>query len=66
MRKPTAIQGRFDYYLTPSGKALGPVLTEIGKWGMRFASDGMTEKQNTVYGLMRDFTVALDLDELPG
>ena len=65
MRKKTATQGRYDYFLMPSGKALGPVLTEIGKWGMRYASDGMTEKHNTVYGLMRDLTGALDLDQLP-
>ncbi len=65
MRKHTSTQGRYDYYLTPAGKALGPVLTEIGKWGMRFASEGMTEKQNTTYGLMRDLTGALNLKELP-
>ena len=66
MRKKTAIQGRYDYFLTPSGKALGPLLTEIGKWGMRYASSGMTEKGNTVYGLMRDLCGALDIGELPG
>ena len=65
MRKKTATQGRYDYYLTPSGKALGPVLTEFGKWGMRFANSGMTEKENTVYGLMRDLCGALDIGELP-
>jgi len=65
MRKKTATQGRYDYYLTPSGKALGPVLTEFGKWGMRFANSGMTEKENTVYGLMRDLSGALDIRELP-
>jgi len=65
MRKKTAAQGRYDYFLTPSGKALGPVLTEIGKWGMRYASSGMTEKENTVYGLMRDLSGALDISELP-
>ena len=65
MRKKTANQGRYDYYLTPSGKALGPLLTEFGKWGMRFANSGMTEKENTVYGLMRDLSGALDTGELP-
>jgi DNA-binding HxlR family transcriptional regulator len=65
MRKKTATQGRYDYFLTPSGKALGPVLTEIGKWGMRYANSGMTEKANTVYGLMRDLSGALDISELP-
>ena len=66
IRKKTATRGRYDYFLTPSGKALGPVLTEIGKWGMRYANDGMTEKQNTVYGLMRDLSGAMDISELPG
>ena len=65
MRKKTATQGRYDYYLTAAGKALGPLLTEVGKWGMRFASSGMTEKGNTVYGLMRDLSGGLDIDELP-
>ena len=65
MRKKTATRGRYDYYLTPSGKALGPLLTEVGKWGMRYASSGMTEKQNTVYGLMRDLCGVLDVDQLP-
>ena len=32
---------------------------------MRFASSGMTEKENTVYGLMRDLSGALDVNELP-
>ncbi len=65
MRRKTATQGRYEYFLTPSGKSLGPVLTEIGKWGMCFASNGMTEKGNTVYGLMRDLNGALDINELP-
>ncbi len=65
IRKKTPTQGRYEYYLSPSGKALGPILTEMGKWGMGFASDGMTEKQNTVYGLMRDLSGALDIDALP-
>lgn len=65
MRRKTATRGRYEYCLTASGKALGPLLTEFGKWGMRFANDGMTEKQNTVYGLMRDLCGALDVAELP-
>ena len=65
MRRQTLNQGRYDYVLTPSGKALGPLLTELGKWGMRYASEGMTDKANTVYGLMRDLSGALDVSELP-
>ena len=32
---------------------------------MRYASEGMTDKANTVYGLMRDLSGALDVSELP-
>jgi DNA-binding HxlR family transcriptional regulator/putative sterol carrier protein len=56
---------RYEYFLTPSGKALAPVLTEMGKWGMCFARDGMTDKQNTASGLLRDFAGRIDLDQLP-
>ncbi len=64
MRK-RATANRYEYYLTPSGKALAPVLTEMGKWGMRHASEGMTEKQNTASGLVRDLAGAIVVDELP-
>lgn len=65
LRKKSASGNRWEYHLTPAGKSLAPVLTEMGKWGMRFASEGMTDKQNTAYGLLRDFAGALDLDQLP-
>ena len=65
MRKCPERANRYEYFLTPSGKALAPVLTEMGKWGMCFANDGMTDKQNTASGLMRDFAGGLDVDELP-
>ena len=64
MRK-RASANRYEYHLTPSGKALAPVLTEMGRWGMRHASEGMTEKGNTASGLVRDFAGAIDIDELP-
>lgn len=65
LRKRSSSGNRYEYHLTPSGKALAPVLTEIGKWGMRWASDCMTEKQNTASGLVRDFAGAINVDELP-
>jgi DNA-binding HxlR family transcriptional regulator len=65
MRKRSASGNRREYHLTASGKALAPVLTEIGKWGMRWARDGMTEKQNTASGLVRDLAGAINVDELP-
>jgi len=65
LRKRSSSGNRYEYHLTPSGKALAPVLTEMGKWGMRWSSDCMTEKQNTAAGLVRDFAGAIDVDELP-
>lgn len=56
---------RYEYFLTPSGKALGPILTEMGKWGMCHANEGMTDKQNTAWGLVRDFAGRIDPDQLP-
>ncbi len=65
MRKKGATTSRYEYHLTPAGKALAPVLTELGRWGMRFAREGMTDKHNTASGLVRDFAGALNVDELP-
>lgn len=65
MRKRAERGNRYEYFLTPSGKALAPVLTEMGKWGMRHAREGMTDKANTASGLARDFAGRLDVDELP-
>jgi DNA-binding HxlR family transcriptional regulator len=65
VRKRSASGNRHEYHLTPAGKSLAPVLTEMGKWGFRWASDHMTEKQNTVSGLVRDFASRIDVDELP-
>jgi len=65
MRKKSTSGNRYEYHLTASGKALAPVLTEMGKWGMRWSSDCMTEKQNTASGLVRDFAGGIRVDELP-
>jgi len=65
IRKCAERANRYEYFLTPSGKALAPVLTEMGKWGMRHAREGMTDKMNTASGLVRDFAGRLNLDELP-
>jgi len=65
MRRRAERGNRYEYFLTPSGKALAPVLTEMGKWGMRHAREGMTDKANTASGLVRDFAGGLNVDELP-
>lgn len=65
VRKRSASGNRYEYHLTPAGKSLAPVLTEMGKWGFRWASHHMTDKQNTISGLVRDFASRIDVDELP-
>lgn len=55
----------FEYRLSPSGKALKPVLQSLGQWGMRWVYDGLTDEQLDVVTLMREFAVALDTSELP-
>ena len=37
----------------------------MGKWGICHANDGMTDKQNTAWGLVRDFSGRIDTDHLP-
>jgi len=65
LRKKAASGNRYEYHLTPAGKSLAPVLTEMGKWGMHWSNDCMTDKQNTASGLVRDFASGINVDELP-
>ena len=65
VRKCGEKANRYEYFLSPSGKALAPVLTEMGRWGMCHANDSMTDKQNTAWGLVRDFSGRIDTEQLP-
>jgi DNA-binding HxlR family transcriptional regulator len=65
VRKRSQSGNRYEYFLTPAGKSLAPVLTEMGKWGIRWANECMTDKQNTAAGLIRDLASGLNVDELP-
>lgn len=65
IRKSTAGQRGSTYYLTPKGKALEPVLSELGKWGMYWVHEGIEEEELNATTLMRDFTAALDVEQLP-
>ena len=64
-RKKSTSGNRYEYHLTPAGKSLAPVLTEMGKWGMRWASYCMTDKQYTASGVVRDLSGGIHVDELP-
>ena len=65
LRKKSTSGNRYEYHLTPAGKSLAPVLTEMGKWGMNWANECMTDKQNTAAGVLRDFAGGINCDELP-
>jgi len=55
----------YEYQLAPAGKALAPVITEIGKWGMRWVYDGLTDERMNMVVLLREIAVFLRADELP-
>ena len=65
MRKRIAGQRGYEYLLTSSGKALGPMITEMGKWGMRWARDEMTDEELNAEIVLRDVTSTVDTSELP-
>lgn len=65
IRKRIPEKRGYEYQLTSAGKALKPVLMELGKWGMRWVYDGLTDEQLNVVTLMREIAVALDTSELP-
>ncbi len=65
LRKKIPEKKGYCYHLTPSGQAILPILQEMGKWGMRYAFDTMNPDELNVSVLVRDFAVALNLDQLP-
>lgn len=65
IRKRIPEKRGFEYQLSPSGKALGPVLMELGKWGMNWVYDGLEDSQLDAIVLLRDIAVLLKTDQLP-
>ena len=60
-------QGRkgHDYYLTPAGKELGPMIELLAIWGMRWARGQLSDDELDVEFLMWDIQRRLQLDQLP-
>lgn len=65
IRKRIPEKRGYEYHLSPAGKALGPVVTEIGKWGMRWVYDGLSDEHLNVVVLLREIAVFLKTEELP-
>ena len=62
-----AQQGRkgYEYFLTPSGKDLAPIVEHLAIWGMRWARDQLDEDELDVEFLMWDTQRRLQTDKLP-
>lgn len=65
IRKRVPEKRGYEYHLTPAGKSLKPVLTEMGTWGITWIFDSMTDQQMDVATLLRDIAVLVDVDQLP-
>jgi len=62
-----AQQGRkgFDYFLTPAGKELAPIVEHLATWGMRWARGQLSDDELDVEFLMWDIQRRLQTDMLP-
>ncbi|WP_417543476.1 winged helix-turn-helix transcriptional regulator [Marinobacter sp.] len=60
-------QGRTgrDYYLTPAGKELEPLIENLAVWGMRWARGQLRDEELDVEFLMWDIQRRLQIDKLP-
>jgi DNA-binding HxlR family transcriptional regulator len=60
-------QGRrgYQYYLTPAGRQLSPIIEHLAVWGMRWARGQLTDKELDVEFLMWEIQRRLDTEALP-
>jgi DNA-binding HxlR family transcriptional regulator len=60
-------QGRrgYEYFLTPAGRQLAPVIEHLATWGMRWARGQLTERELDVEFLMWEVQRRLDTSALP-
>jgi DNA-binding HxlR family transcriptional regulator len=66
VRKKMPEQRRSEYYLTPAGRELMPVVLGLGEWGMKWARGQMSDDELDVELLMHDFSRRIDETQLPG
>ena len=66
IRKPSPAGKRPEYFLTASGKELGPIISQLAEWGMRWARGQMSDEDLDVELLMVDICRRLDPATLPG
>lgn len=66
MKKKIPGQKGYEYFLTPSGQELFPVLESMGVWGMRWAREGMPNNDLDVELLMLYLERSVDTEKLVG
>ena len=65
IRKPQSGRKGYDYYLTPAGKELQPLIGTLAVWGMRWARGQLNDNELDVEFLMWDIQRRINLDLLP-
>ena len=65
LRKPGRGRSGHDYYLTPAGKELAPLIENLAVWGMRWARGQLLDEELDVEFLMWDIQRRLQIDKLP-
>jgi len=60
-------QGRrgYQYFLTPAGRQLSPIIEHLATWGMRWARGQLTDEELDVEFLMWEIQRRLDTEALP-
>jgi DNA-binding HxlR family transcriptional regulator len=65
IRKAQVGRKGLDYFLTPAGKELAPIIEHLAIWGMRWARGQLSDDELDVEFLMWDIQRRLDTDALP-
>lgn len=65
IRKAQVGRKGLDYFLTPAGKELAPIVEHLAIWGMRWARGQLSDDELDVEFLMWDIQRRLDTDMLP-
>ena len=66
VRKNVPRQRRIEYYLTPAGRELMPIILGLADWGMKWARGQMSDAELDVELLMQDFSRRIDHNHLTG
>jgi DNA-binding HxlR family transcriptional regulator len=64
-RRKIREQRGYEYLLTPAGKAMLPIILEMGKWGVSFVYDSLSDSELNAERLIRDISMTIDPSALP-